>query len=208
MPMEQEQATDVLESLVGSWRPSLVRYAFRLTKCRETAEDLSQEAFMALYVDLQHGKKISNLKAWTVVIVRNLAYRDHRNRRSRGEVLESTDTLDARSGPVVYEDDRWERVKELFSVLTPREAEVMMLRVHVLKYREIADQLKISPKSVATLLARGLRKMHVASQEQFGDRGSIKRTSAMGDETSSSMGVQQFHRPEVAGWVNAKDHRL
>src|SRR6202023_3633879 len=78
--MEQQQASDVLESLVGSWRSFLVRYAFRLTKSRETAEDLSQEAFMALYVDLQHGKKINNLKAWTVVVVRNLAYRDHRDR--------------------------------------------------------------------------------------------------------------------------------
>jgi RNA polymerase sigma-70 factor (ECF subfamily) len=186
--MEQQQASDVLESLVGSWRSFLVRYAFRLTKSRETAEDLSQEAFLALYVDLQHGKKINNVKAWTVVVVRNLAYRDHRDRHSRGEVLESTDTLDARSGPVIYEDDRWESVKELFSVLTPREAEVMMLRMRVLKYREIADQLKISHKSVATLLARGLRKMHIAFKEEFGDRSSTKRTRAMGHETSPSNG--------------------
>jgi RNA polymerase sigma-70 factor (ECF subfamily) len=208
MSMAQQQATDVFESLVGSWRPSLVRYAFRLTKCRETAEDLSQEAFMALYVDLQHGRKINNLKAWTVVVVRNLAYRDHRDRRSRGEVFESTDTLDARSGPVLYEDDRWERAKELFSVLTPREAEVMLLRMRVLKYREIADQLKISHKSVATLLARGLRKMQIASQEQFAGHSSTEKTLVVGDNPSPSMRVHRFTRPVGESWVNVKDDLL
>lgn len=173
--MERQHPTS-LESLVRSWGPFLVKYGLRLTKSRETAEDLTQEAFMALHVALQDGKKIDNVKAWTAVIVRNLACRDYRDRRARCQVNESTEILDARSGPVILEDDRWDRAMELFAVLTPREAEVMTLRMQVLKYREIADRLKISHKSVATLLARGLRKMQSAYRENSRSRGANART--------------------------------
>jgi DNA-binding CsgD family transcriptional regulator len=54
----------------------------------------------------------------------------------------------------------------MFSVLTPRETEVMMLRIQVFKYREIADQLKISDKTVAKLLARALRKLQLKIEGQ------------------------------------------
>ncbi len=162
--MERQQAEELLNSLFESWGAFLVRYAFQLTWSREMAEDLAQEAFMALYVDLRQGKEIGNFKAWALTIVRNLAHRGYRDRRRHGEVLESGDVMDSRcaSSPEVEED--CQRLQQMMSVLTPREAEVMMLRIQALKYREIAAELKISDKSVATLLARGLRKLQLAAQ--------------------------------------------
>jgi DNA-directed RNA polymerase specialized sigma24 family protein len=47
--MERQEAEILLNSLFESWGGFLVRYAFQLTWSRETAEDLAQEAFMALY---------------------------------------------------------------------------------------------------------------------------------------------------------------
>ena len=56
-------------------------------------------------------------------------------------------------------------IRGLLSVLSPREEEVLLLRLEALKYREIADHLGISMNSVNTLLARALRKLQTAMSE-------------------------------------------
>jgi RNA polymerase sigma factor (sigma-70 family) len=55
-------------------------------------------------------------------------------------------------------------IRNLLSVLSPREEEVLLLRLEALKYREIAEQLGISMNSVNTLLARALRKLQEATK--------------------------------------------
>ena len=55
-------------------------------------------------------------------------------------------------------------IRSLLSVLSPREEEVLLLRLEALKYREIAEQLGISMNSVNTLLARALRKLQGANK--------------------------------------------
>jgi RNA polymerase sigma factor (sigma-70 family) len=57
---------------------------------------------------------------------------------------------------------KFAEIRSLLSVLSPREEEVLLLRLEALKYREIADQLGISINSVNTLLARALRKLQAA----------------------------------------------
>ena len=52
------------------------------------------------------------------------------------------------------------------SILTPREEEVILLRLQSLKYREIGEQLGISSKSVCTLLARALKKLKASAHTQ------------------------------------------
>ena len=55
---------------------------------------------------------------------------------------------------------------KLFSVLTRREEEVILLRMQAMKYREIGVLLRISPNSVNTLLARALRKLQLAARKR------------------------------------------
>lgn len=61
-------------------------------------------------------------------------------------------------------------IRRLLSVLTPREEEVLLLRLEALKYREIADQLGISVNSVNTLLARALRKLQQVAVRKTSER--------------------------------------
>jgi DNA-directed RNA polymerase specialized sigma24 family protein len=67
-------------------------------------------------------------------------------------------------------------IRCLPSVLTPREEQVLLLRLEALKYREIADQLGSSMNSVNTLLARALRKLQRATA------GKLSEGDAKGDE--------------------------
>jgi RNA polymerase sigma-70 factor (ECF subfamily) len=163
--LSRAEASELVHSLFGCWYPTLVRYAFRATGSLEASEDLVQETFMLLYRALREGQTINNPKGWTVCVVRRQIGK-HMRHCKRDESLDVLDTLPAgRVEPEAMESHRDEATK-LFSVLTRREEEVILLRMQAMKYREIGACLSISPNSVNTLLARALRKLQLAAQKR------------------------------------------
>jgi RNA polymerase sigma factor (sigma-70 family) len=68
-------------------------------------------------------------------------------------------------------------IRGLLSVLSPREEEVLLLRLEALKYREIAEHLGISMNSVNTLLARALRKLQTAMSEKTNAERDIRNAN-------------------------------
>ena len=153
---------------------SLVRYALRTTANYELAEDLAQDAFMQLYQALRAGKEIDHPKAWTNCVLRRAMNRQMKDRNR----LEQLDDAEMEGGHGT-ETSRLAEIRGLLSVLTPREEEVLLLRLEALKYREIADQLSISMNSVNTLLARALRKLQAAMSQQ---RTNQERTKIHADK--------------------------
>ncbi len=69
--MNQAEATALVNNLFESLGPLMMRLAFRATKSTETAEDLIQEVFLALYRDLRNHKQIENPRAWVLGALRN-----------------------------------------------------------------------------------------------------------------------------------------
>jgi len=153
---------------------SLVRYALRTTANYELAEDLAQDAFMQLYQALRAGKEIDHPKAWTICVLRRAMNRQMKDRSRLGQL----DDAEIAGGPGT-EISRLAEIRGLLSVLTPREEEVLLLRLEALKYREIADQLNISMNTVNTLLARALRKLQAAMSQQ---RTNQERTKIHADK--------------------------
>jgi RNA polymerase sigma factor (sigma-70 family) len=155
--VNESDATDLVAALFDRWYMSLVRYAIRTTASYELAEDLAQDAFMQLYQALRAGKSIEHPKAWTICVLRRTM---NKQLKDRG-LHEQLDELDMPGEPAP-EMSRLAEIRSLLSILSPREEEVLLLRLEALKYREIADQLGISMNSVNTLLARALRKLQSA----------------------------------------------
>jgi RNA polymerase sigma factor (sigma-70 family) len=160
--VNESDATDLVAALFDRWYVPLVRYALRTTSNYELAEDLAQDTFMHLYQALRTGRRIEHPKAWTICVLRRAMNRQMKD-RSLHEQLDEADL----PGEPAAEISRLAEIRSLLSVLSPREEEVLLLRLEALKYREIADQLGISMNSVNTLLARALRKLQEAvSQHQ------------------------------------------
>ena len=112
---------------------------------------------MQLYQALRTRRRIEHPKAWTICVLRRAMNRQMKD-RSLHEQLDEADL----PGEPAAEISRLAEIRSLLSVLSPREEEVLLLRLEALKYREIADQLGISMNSVNTLLARALRKLQEA----------------------------------------------
>jgi len=70
-PNPQEENDDVATQVVGL-RPSLVRFAWSLTRDSEAAEDLAQEAIARALTSMWRFQPGTNLKAWLFRILRNV----------------------------------------------------------------------------------------------------------------------------------------
>jgi len=162
--MTRPEAVALINSLFESWYPVLLRHACRLTGNLDMAEDVVQDAFFLLYRELARGREVLHPKAWTLCVVRReigRLVRDYRKEK-RPESLErlgefSTGWVDPDLTALFYDD-----IVRFFNRLSPRELEILLLRMEALKYREIAAQLGISANSVTTLLNRALRKIQAA----------------------------------------------
>ncbi len=164
--MTREQAADTIDGLFETWGAALLRFALRRTGSKELAEDLVQEVFLSLYRELLRDTPILDPKAWTLGVLRRQIAHRFRDFARHGEQQASMEDLEALAGaaePAAPVESWIERVAGLAAGLSCREEEVLLLRLQSLKYREIGEQMGISPKSVATLLARALRKLEAAN---------------------------------------------
>lgn len=182
--MKQSDAAGLVVSLFESLGPSLYRYALRSTASPEASDDIVQEAFMGLHRDLRRGKRIDSPEGWVFGAVRNQVRKHQRREKLHAETLCPQQALDDLPGGLESgASEERNDVMRLLGVLSEREEEVVLLRMQSLKYREIGDSLEISPKTVATLLARALKKLQQAARTGFGRRAPSPRTGRHVSET-------------------------
>lgn len=169
--MKPNQASALLASYFDTWYSSLVRYAYWTMGSLGPAEDLVQDVFLRLYRELRGGKAIENPRAWMFSVLRHEIGRE-RTRRAAEVVdealaIEQTDLqISAGIDGTLDRQVELDEVSGLMAALTPREQEVLLLRMASLKYREIAARLEISPSTVNALLARAIKKLKKATHKR------------------------------------------
>ena len=159
--MNETDATALVTGLFDRWYTQLIRYVVGATGSSDFAEDLVQDVFMQLYQILRSGKDIEYPKAWTLCVLRRAVIRQVQE-RSRFEQLDGIEIAQN----WLNEGTDASAIQNLLGLLSPREQEVLLLRLEAMKYREIADRLGISMNSVNTLLARALQKLNKAVTKQ------------------------------------------
>lgn len=175
--LDQEEITALFQDFYEGWYSSLVRYAARATGSVELAKDLVQESFLLLCRELLRGTTISSPKGWTFRIVR----RNIRQQRDwdplaitvslplEDELAEQDVRIPVPIQPEAEHDD----LSRFLAYLSPREEEVVLLRLEGFKYREIASQLGVGIDTVKTLLARAMKKMQGVAQRGSADSKQI-----------------------------------
>lgn len=180
--MTEKQAAAIIEELYDSHYALLVSYAVRQSGCAAAAEDAVQESFMQLYRELREGRPIGNPAGWLVCVVRRLAYqaalRGSRHESLADHHLAPAEEVDAEA------DLDCRRLRDMLGELSEREAEVLVMRLGAMKYREIAAQLNITTSSVNTHLLRALKKLKRAMKESTFE---LKRIQRAGDGLSETL---------------------
>jgi RNA polymerase sigma-70 factor (family 1) len=164
MPTTSEYRTEIFTKLFAESRHALQQYIRRFVGSSETAKEIVQEAFLRTY---RQRESVTTLRAFLFSTARNLAANEYRHRRTMergalGGVGESRVQAERESLEAeLLRDERHRLIQEAIDRLPPQCRAAFTLRVfHECSYKEVADRLGISAKTVEKHIARGLHETH------------------------------------------------
>lgn len=152
-------------------RVPLLRYLSAFPLAIPDAEDVIQEAFLALFRQLQRGKSHPYIRGWLFRAAHNLAIK--KAVRSRNDVEQAASLIAVEElviDPALNPEDQFvfnQTQKRLMSVvraLPQQQRWCLYLRAEGLRYREIAEVLDMSLGAVSLSLERSLA--HIARAAQ------------------------------------------
>ncbi len=164
MPTTTESRTEIFTKLFAESRQALHRYIRRFVGSSETAKEIVQEAFLRTY---RQRESVTTLRAFLFSTARNLAANEYRHRRTMersalGDCGDSWVKTERESPEAeLLRDERNRLIHEAIDRLPPQCRAAFTLRVfHECSYKEVADRLGISAKTVEKHIARGLHDTH------------------------------------------------
>ena len=161
-------AADV-EALVDAHENGLLRYAQRLLRSRESAQDVVQDAFVRyLRKPLAYGEPRQRA-GWLYRVTHNLCIDLIKRESKRGEIYDRLEMPAITKLPVagVLAAEQWDRLDRLLEHVSDDQRTVILLFFQEeLSYKEIAEVTGFSMSNVGMLLLRGLKKLRSMIDEK------------------------------------------
>lgn len=172
--MTQSQ-TRQFEAIVGPYLEALYRTAFRLTRSRDDAEDLVQEACLRAYDRMAELEAVVDARAWLLRVQYHL-FVDGTRRQRRSPVLPVPDggTVEsfAANGPAVeelIEHDRLEqRVERAWRELEPDQRGLLALHIEGYSLAELEAITGVSKNALSARLHRARTRLAKLIGYRFG----------------------------------------
>jgi RNA polymerase sigma-70 factor (ECF subfamily) len=154
-----------LEDLYNLMKTTIYAITLAIVRDKSTAEDVVQETFIKVYLNIDKYIPDTNPRAWVISIARNLAYDTLRKQKmviSKVDFEEDyiTDEVDE-TGMSIEESilDRMELTRELLKLGEIDRQIVVMHAVGGLKHSEISEMLKIAEGTVRWKYSSALKKL-------------------------------------------------
>jgi RNA polymerase sigma-70 factor (ECF subfamily) len=152
------------ELLLQPYRQGFLNMAYRITRDREEALEVCQDAFLKIFKYLKSYRKGRSFKTWSYKILMNTSYDYLREKKKFKRVLDSQKTVSVYEVPQI-EQRVWkiqmrEKIQNILYILSPREKAVFLLRdSEGLSVKEASQVLGCSQISVRTHLSRARQKI-------------------------------------------------
>jgi RNA polymerase sigma-70 factor (family 1) len=171
MPTTSDSRTETFTQLFAEYGRALHRYIRRFAESNETTKEIVQEAFLRTY---RERDSVKTLRAFHFSTARNLAANEYRHRQRVERVglrnLDNAWTKSQSESPEteLLRDERNRLIQEAIDRLPPQCRAAFALRIfHGCSYKEVADRLGISTKTVEKYIARGLRDTHAYLEGRY-----------------------------------------
>ncbi|MFZ5626554.1 MAG: RNA polymerase sigma factor [Bacillota bacterium] len=162
----QKGDKEAFARLAEHYQPYVWRVAWRLMGNREDAEDLAQEIWMKVFLQLPGFKGEAAFTTWLYRVAANTC-KDALRRRSRQQETAWEEEI----AVTVREDIEGElEIQQLLNQLPPEQRLILIYRdVQGFSYEEITAILRINPGTVKSRLARArqnLRQLWLSARER------------------------------------------
>ena len=168
---------DTFELLLDRHRTPLARTAYLVTRDRESAQDVVQEALIQIWRDLPAYRPFGSLRGWMLKILVNKARKHYRKRVVETVGLEAAEdiTHSGRSPEEAAErEEKARNMRQALERLGANHREVLVLRYYSeLTVPEIASVLGVREGTVKSRLSRALSRLQqrLADGEESGRGG-------------------------------------
>lgn len=157
--------TSVLNTLFKAHYDELCRYAFSIVKDQDSAEDVVQQLFIKIWEKRSTIGEIDNIRSYLFRSTFNMSLNEQKRMQrmpKRDEDINQNNSLQSsdQTSNLLESSELQERIDGAMMVLPEKCREVFHLsRNEQLSYKEIAQKMKISPKTVENQVGKALRIM-------------------------------------------------
>jgi RNA polymerase sigma-70 factor (ECF subfamily) len=157
-------------ALYDEYSNRLYRFAFGYLKSEEEAEELVQEVFTIIWEKRSHLKEELSFKSFLFTIAFNIIRKHFRSKVQLAEYLKSglVDDMDTQTSQQVSYDSLYQYINELIEKMPRRRKEVFKKsRIEGLSVKEIADEFKVSHKTVENQLTEALKFIRTNLNQEY-----------------------------------------
>ena len=153
------------EKLFRAYYRSMTSYAFRYLGNLPDSESIVQDVFLRLWQNRREISITSSLQNYLFKSVKNqcVNFLEHERIKTKYQNIVIQNEADRSAYSEFFpEPDLMKRIESAIEALPPKRQEIFrMAREQGLKYREIADQLGLSVKTVETQMTLALKQLRV-----------------------------------------------
>jgi len=151
-------------NLFELFKQKVYSYSFHFTRSSFTAEEITQEVFMKIWVRRESMAAVENLDAWISTVTRNLCFNYLKKmaleKRLNRVIAQKDVTAEENVDQYIAYKDQLSLLDAALDQLSPQQKLIFRLnRDQGLKNEEIAHRLNLSPNTVKTHLVIALRKI-------------------------------------------------
>lgn len=161
----QKSRLDIFKEYFDTYFDDIRNYLYYKSSDIDLSEDLSQEAFLKLWENIDNVKS-STVKSYLYTIARNL-FNNHYNRKKvEFKFISGIEESLSESPQFIMELKEFDALlQQKLSEIPEKSREVfLMSRIDKLKYSEIADRLDISVKAVEKRMKKALEMISTLTQ--------------------------------------------
>ncbi len=159
--------SDAFGGLVRKYEKPIFNLMYRTTGSRDTAADLTQDAFLKAFDKIHTYRPGRKFYSWLYALAVNTACDYLRRDRRQPEIAEQDPELTARgAGGLPGDRDDVQSLLQIMRTLSVKDREAVLMRFREgLQMKEIAERLNLSVSGAKMRVHRGLLKLQQAWKE-------------------------------------------
>lgn len=151
-----QRSAELVAATYDAHQRELFSFALRSSRDREAAEDLVQEAFVRLIVEVEAGREPANIRAWLYRVIANLVISRARHaavaQKQLGELV--TRQVEGGPEPEFLEHERKQGIDAVLAEIGPDARTALLMAANGFNGLEIAEAIGRSAIATRALMCR------------------------------------------------------